>query len=293
VRNLGYSTIYVSMVIVVAFPILLMVPRIDGFLQLAPTINGSITTFVNSRGLVCSFDCRNSTPLFPTRTQPKPAATTLIYPRSRPDIPLLSQVECQSWDQLPLLLPCGSASSAVTQTVLDDVMTEDVPMQEIRDDPISRCPNTIILTAPRPRGDTALLLMGSRHFADENDAPNVVSPCKGDRQTKRGEKRKSPSRGLGGMVQHPLPMPLPPTIQPMRSITPPPPSQFRSLPQECIGGEEPRPLKMCCGVSVGNLGANLTAAAAVYKHTAKCLRDFVSNPNFGMKRFDSMRQKWH
>jgi hypothetical protein len=91
---------------------------IDGFLQLAPAINGSVTTFVNTRGLVCSFDCRNSTPLFLTGRRPKPAATSQIYPRSRPDLPLLSPVECQSWDQLPLLLPCGSASGAVTQTVL-------------------------------------------------------------------------------------------------------------------------------------------------------------------------------
>jgi hypothetical protein len=94
------------------------------------------------------------------------------------------------------------------------------------------------------------------------------------------------------MVLHPLPMPLPQTIQPMRSITHPPPSQFRSLPQEGIAGEEPQPLKMCHGVSVGNLGANLTAAAAVYKHTARCLCDFASDLDFGMKRFDSMCQKW-
>jgi hypothetical protein len=42
---------------------------------------------------------------------------------------------------------------------------------------------------------------------------------------------------------------------------------------------------MCCGVSVGNLGANLTAVAVVYKHTSRCLRDFASNPDFEMKRF--------
>ncbi len=128
-------------------------------------------------------------------------------------------------------------------------------------------------------------------FYLHSDGWALQSPCKGNHPTKRGEKRKSPSQGLGSMVLHPLPMPLPPTIQPMRSITPPPPSQFRSLPQEGIAGEEPRPLKMCCGISVGNLGANLTAAAAVYEYTARCLRDFASNPNFGMKRFDSMRQK--
>jgi hypothetical protein len=75
-------------------------------------------TLVNTRGLLCSFDRRNSTPLFLTRTRPKPAATPPIYPPSCPDL-LLSTVECQSWDQLPSLLPCGSASGAVTQTELE------------------------------------------------------------------------------------------------------------------------------------------------------------------------------
>jgi hypothetical protein len=42
---------------------------------------------------------------------------------------------------------------------------------------------------------------------------------------------------------------------------------------------------MSCGISVGNMGSSLTAAAAVYKHTTRCLRDFASNPDFGMKRF--------
>ncbi len=91
---------------------------IDGYRQLAPAINGSVTTFVNTRALVCSFDRRNSTPLFLTGSQPKPAATPPIYPRSCPDLPLLSPVECQSWDQPPLLLPRGSAIGAVTRTVL-------------------------------------------------------------------------------------------------------------------------------------------------------------------------------
>jgi hypothetical protein len=169
--------------------------------------------------------------------------------------------------------------------IRDDVTTEDVPTQEIPNNPIARHPNAIILMAPRPCGDTALLSVGSHHFADKNDAPNGASPRKGNRPSKRGEKRKSPSQGLGGMVLHPLPMPLPPTIRPMRGITPPPPLQFRSLPLKGIAGEEARPLKMCRGVSVGNLGANLTAAAAVYEHTARCLHDFASNPDFGMKRF--------
>jgi hypothetical protein len=160
-----------------------------------------------------------------------------------------------------------------------NVVTADVPMQEVRDDLIARHPKAL------PRDDTALLSMGSRHFTDKNDPPNGASPCNGDRPTKRGEKRKSPSRGLGGMVIRSLPMPLPPTIRPMHSITPPLPLQFRSLPQEGIAGEEPRPLKMCCGVSVGNMGSSLTAAAAVYEHTARCLCDFASDPDFGMKRF--------
>jgi hypothetical protein len=117
-----------------------------------------------------------------------------------------------------------------------DVAKANVPMQEVRDDPITRHPKAL------PHDDTALLLMGSRHFADKNDPPNGVFPCKGDHPTKRREKRKSPSRGLGGMVICSLPMPLPLTIRTMHSITPPPPSQFRSLPQEGIAGEEPRPL---------------------------------------------------
>jgi hypothetical protein len=94
-----------------------------------------------------------------------------------------------------------------TLEICDDVMTEDVTTQEIRNDPIARRPNAIILTTPHPRGDTALLSVGSRHFVDKNDAPNGASPCKGDCPTKMGEKRKSPSQGLGSMVLHPLPMP--------------------------------------------------------------------------------------
>jgi hypothetical protein len=82
---------------------------------------------------------------------------------------------------VPMLRICGN------------VTTEDMPVQEIRNDPISRCPNAIILEAPRPRGDTLLLLVGSRHFSDKNDTPNGASPRKGNRPTKRGEKRKSPS----------------------------------------------------------------------------------------------------
>jgi hypothetical protein len=80
-----------------------------------------------------------------------------------------------------------------TLEIHDNVTTEDVPTQEIRNDPIAHRPNAIILTAPQPRGHTALLSVGSPHFADENDAPNGASPRKGDHPTKRGEKKKSPS----------------------------------------------------------------------------------------------------
>ena len=81
---------------------------------------------------------------------------------------------------------------------------------------------------------------GASFCSDENDAPNNASPRKVGSPKKRGEKRKSPSRGLGGTVIHLLPMPLPPNIQPMCSITPPPLFQFRSLTQAGIAGEEPR-----------------------------------------------------
>ena len=51
-------------------------------------------------------------------------------------------------------------------------------------------------------------------------------------------------------------------------------------------GEEACPLKMFRGVvSIGNMGSSLTAAAAVYEHTTRCLRDFASDPDFWMKRF--------
>ncbi len=93
-----------------------------------------------------------------------------------------------------------------------DVATADVPMQEVHNDLIARHPKAIILMAPLPRDDMALLSMGSHLFAVKNDPPNGASPCKGDCPTKRGEKRKSSSQCLGGMVIRLLPMPLPPTI---------------------------------------------------------------------------------
>jgi hypothetical protein len=78
--------------------------------------------------------------------------------------------------------------------ICNNVMTADAPTQEIHNDSISCHPKAIVLTATLPCDDTALLSMGSGHFADNNDAPNGASPRKGDRPTKRGEKRKSPSQ---------------------------------------------------------------------------------------------------
>ena len=56
---------------------------------------------------------------------------------------------------------------------------------------------------------------------DENDPPNNASPRRDRSQTKnrgRGTKRKSPSRGLGGVLCPSTP-PSPPALRPMRRIT--------------------------------------------------------------------------
>jgi len=53
------------------------------------------------------------------------------------------------------------------------------------------------------------------HFVDGNDAPNIASPRKGERPTKRGGKRKSPSQGLSGVFSHLSQPPLPPACRPM------------------------------------------------------------------------------
>jgi hypothetical protein len=63
---------------------------------------------------------------------------------------------------------------------------------------------------------------GTFFCPNKNNALNNASPCKVGSPNKRGAKRKSPSRGLGGMVLHPLPLSLPPALQLLRSITPPP-----------------------------------------------------------------------
>ena len=67
---------------------------------------------------------------------------------------------------------------------------------------------------------------------NENGPPNNASPRGNGIPTKSrgGMKRKSSSRGLGGMVLHLLPPPMPPALRLTRSITPPaPPSECRGI----------------------------------------------------------------
>jgi hypothetical protein len=110
--------------------------------------------------------------------------------------------------------------------------------------------------------------VGSRRFADENEASNilVLSPCKGDCQTKRGEQRKSPSRGSGGLVLHPLPPPLPPALQSKHRITPPPTLQ-------------------CKEVYTSFFGLTLIFAAKSMQHTANQLQQWAKVPDFGVNSF--------
>jgi hypothetical protein len=111
-----------------------------------------------------------------------------------------------------------------------------------------------------------LLLVGSHRFVDENDTPNIVSPCNDDLPTKRRDKRKSPYRGIGGMVLHLPPPPLPPALQPKCSITPPPTLQ-------------------CIGIYNGFFGLALTFAVKSMQHTANHFQQWAREPNFGVKSF--------
>ena len=110
---------------------------------------------------------------------------------------------------------------------------------------------------------------GASFCPDENDASNIESPHKVGSPKKRGVKRKSPSRGLGGMVLHPLPPPMPPALRSTRSITPPP-----APPSECMGIYR-----------VGFFGPALTFAAKSMEHTANQLRQWAKEPNLGVKSF--------
>jgi hypothetical protein len=110
---------------------------------------------------------------------------------------------------------------------------------------------------------------------DENGPPNNASPRRDGSPTKRGGKRKSPPRGLGGMVLHPLPPPMPPALRSTRSITPLAP------PSECLGIYR-----------VGFFGPALTFAAKSMEHTANQLRQWAKEPDLGVKSFaDSILSK--
>ena len=66
---------------------------------------------------------------------------------------------------------------------------------------------------------------GTSFCSNKNNALNNVTPCKVGSLTKKGAKRKSPSRCLSGMVLHLLPPSLPLALRLMCSITPPLPPQ--------------------------------------------------------------------
>jgi hypothetical protein len=68
------------------------------------------------------------------------------------------------------------------------------------------------------------------------------------------------------MVLHLLPLPSPPALQPMCSITPPPPLQ-------------------CRGIYGGYFGLALTFAAKSMEHTANQLQQWAREPNLGVKSF--------
>jgi hypothetical protein len=104
---------------------------------------------------------------------------------------------------------------------------------------------------------------------DENGTPNNVSPRSDGSPTKSrgGTKRKSPSRGLGGVLCPTTP-PSPPALRPMRRIT-------ASLPSECRG------------ISNGFFGQVLTIAARLMQHTVNQLQQWAKEPDLGVRSFAS------
>jgi hypothetical protein len=105
---------------------------------------------------------------------------------------------------------------------------------------------------------------------DKNGPPNNASPCRGRSLTKSrgGTKRKSPSRGLGGVLCPSLAPSSPPALHPMHQIT-------LSLPPECSG------------ISNGFFGEALTFAARSMQHTVNQLQWWAKEPNLGVKSFAS------
>ena len=104
---------------------------------------------------------------------------------------------------------------------------------------------------------------------DENGPPNNAPPCSNGSPTKSrgGTKRKSPSRGLGGVLCPSTP-PSPPALRPMSWIT-------ASLPSECRG------------ISNGFFGQVLTIAARLMQHTVNQLQQWAKEPDLGVKSFTS------
>jgi hypothetical protein len=114
------------------------------------------------------------------------------------------------------------------------------------------------------------LVNDSASCHDENGPPNNASPRRGGSPTKSrgGTKRKSPSRGLGGVLCPSLAPPSPPALCPMRRITSSPPPE-------------------CSGISNGFFGEALTFAARSMQHTVNQLQRWAKEPNLGVKSFAS------
>ncbi len=87
-----------------------------------------------------------------------------------------------------MLLPCGSASGAVTQTVLKK--TRGTAFRAGVEGQYALNNGGIAITKEEAGRKQPWLSVA---MADKYDTPNGVSPCKGNHPTKRGEKRKSPS----------------------------------------------------------------------------------------------------
>jgi hypothetical protein len=93
---------------------------------------------------------------------------------------------------------------------------------------------------------------------DENGPPNNASPRRDDgspMKSRGGTKRKSPSRGLAGVLCPSTP-PSPPALCSMRRITASPPSE-------------------CRGISNGFFGQTLTFAARSMQHTVNQLQQWA------------------
>jgi hypothetical protein len=103
---------------------------------------------------------------------------------------------------------------------------------------------------------------------DENGLPNNASPRRGGSPTKRGTKRKSPSRELGEVLCPSSALPSPLALHPMRRITASPPSE-------------------CRGISNSFFGQALTFAAWSMQHTVNQLQQWAKEPDLGVKSFAS------